>query len=77
MQEVKVTGDRDLFELLYRVENEATGITHEASAMPIDEVGCVVRTKTLIGKSAVSESTCFVPDVCIMPSGNGNKLELI
>jgi len=75
MQEVRVTGDKDLFEILYKVENEATGITHEASAMYIENMGCVVRTRTLIGKSATSESTVFVPNTIVVTNGNGNKLE--
>lgn len=77
MKEVKVTGDKELFELLYRVENEDTGVTHEASAMPIEDVGCVVRTKTIIHGANVSESTCFVPGVLVAPNGKGNKLEEI
>ena len=77
MKEVKVTGDKDLFELLYRVDNEETGVMHEASAMAIEDVGCVVRTKTIIHGEHVSESTCFVPGVGIVPNGKGNKLEEI
>lgn len=74
MDVVKVTGDQDLFELLYKVVNEATGVTHEASAMEIDNVGCVVRTRTATSRGT-SESTCFVPNTVITLHGNGNKLE--
>lgn len=75
--EVKVTGDKDLFELLYRVDNESTGVMHEASAMTIPGIGSVVRTKTAIHSEHVSESTCFVPGVVVEPYGNGNRLEEI
>ena len=77
MHEVKVTGDKDLFQLLYRVVNESTGVTHEASAMEVANVGCVVRSKTVIHGSQVSESLVMVPNVEVIADGKGNRLEEI
>ena len=77
--EVTVTGDKELFEVLYRVVTAS--YTREATAMCIRDVGCVVNTKTIMknhdGTLAIAESSCFVPNVMIVTDGNGNRLEEI
>lgn len=76
---MEVTGDKELFEILYRVVTE--NYTREATAMYIENIGCVVCTKTIQknhdGTSAISESSCFVPNVLIVAHGSGNRLEEI
>ena len=76
---MEVTGDKELFEVLYRVVAE--GYTREATAMYIYNVGCVVCTKTIQknhdGTNSVAESSCFVPNVMLVTHGSGYRLEEI
>lgn len=74
MNEVKVLGDKDLFELLYSINNEATGIKTEVHAMKIENVGVTLRTRTFTPKGC-SEAVCFIPNVVTTLHGSGNKLE--
>ena len=73
---MEVTGDKELFEVLYRVVAE--GYTREETAMYIENIGCVVCTKTVQknhdGTHSVAESSCFVPNVMIETYGGGNRL---
>lgn len=74
MNEVKVLGDKDLFELLYSINNEETRVKTEVHAMEIENIGSVVRTRTFTPKGC-SESSCFVPNTVVTLHGSGNKLE--
>ena len=72
VQDVKVTGNGNLFQLLCKASSKEQGWMKSSKAMQIDGVGCVVQVTTQQGDS-VSEAVCFVPGVRVVPDVNGGR----
>lgn len=66
-----VFGNPDLWVLICKAGSAQQNWMKSTKAMEVPN-GCVLQVTTTIDKST-SESTCFVPDVCIKEDDLGNK----
>ena len=69
--DVKVTGNPDAFQLLFKASSDSQGWMKSTKAMETPK-GCVVQVTTQQGDN-VAEALTFVPDVSIKVDENGNK----
>jgi len=68
----KVYGDPDSFKLIYKVTSETGKFAQSIQAMEIEDLGCLVVTRTMEA-GIVTESSTFVPEVIIEDIGKGAK----
>jgi len=73
VDDLKVIGDGDLFQLLSKAYSEAEGWMKSTKAMEIVGSGCVVQVTTQQGDN-VAEALTFVPDVMITQDEDGNNI---
>ena len=75
--DVKVVGNGDLYQLLCKASSQKEGWMKSSKAMEVPG-GCVVQVTTQQrnpdGSYAVAEALTFVPDVRVVPDGDGRKL---
>lgn len=64
IQDLKVFGDGDTFQLICKASSQSQGWMKSTKAMQIDGVGCVVQVTTQQGNS-IAEALAFVPGVKI------------
>ncbi|MCF7910878.1 hypothetical protein K9L16_04355 [Candidatus Pacearchaeota archaeon] len=79
VKDIKVFGNGDLFQLLYKASSEKEGWMKSTKAMEIENIGCVVQVTTQQmnpnGSYSLAEAVTFVPDVRIVKDiNNGRKL---
>jgi len=79
VKDIKVFGDVDLFQLLFKASSDAEGWMKSTKAMEVAGVGCVVQVTTQQknpdGSYSVAESLVFVPGARIYGSAeDGRKL---
>ena len=72
VNDLKVTGNGDLFKLLSKASSVEQGWMKSAKAMEIEGIGCVVQVTTQQG-SSVAEALTFVPGVRIADDDNGGR----
>jgi hypothetical protein len=74
VNDIKVVGDGNTFQLLCKASSESQGWMKSCKAMQVHG-GCVVQVTTQ-QDSNVAEALCFVPNVVIVPDiNNGRKLQ--
>lgn len=77
VEDLKVFGNGDMFQLLCKASSEHENWMKSTKAMEIPGVGCIVQVTTQQGGN-VAEALCFVPGVKIIGDMNyGRKLQLI
>lgn len=72
VNDIKVVGNGDLWQLLSKASSAEQGWMKSCKAMQIDDVGCVVQVTTQQGNQ-VAEALAFVPGVRIIEDVNGGK----
>lgn len=74
--DIKVVGNVDRFQLLFKASSESEGWMKSTKAMDIGN-GCIVQVTTQQrnpdGSYAVAEAVCFVPDVYIVLDESGGR----
>ena len=75
VEDLKVFGNGDMFQLLCKASSQMEGWMKSTKAMEIPGVGCLVQVTTQQG-SNVAEALCFVPGVKIVEDTDkgGRKL---
>ena len=77
VQDIKVFGNGDLFQLLCKASSENEGWMKSTKAMQTD-TGCVVQVTTQQrnpdGSYSIAEAVTFVPGVEIFEDTNGNPI---
>lgn len=74
VEDVRVVGNVDMFQLLCKASAESENWMKSTKAMEIPGAGCVVQVTTQQGDN-VSEAVCFVPGVTVIDDeNNGRKL---
>lgn len=72
MKDLKVTGDGNMFQLLYKVSSKQEDWMKSTKAMEIRGVGCLVQVTTQQGNH-IAEALTFIPGVQIINDINGGK----
>jgi len=72
IEDLKIVGNGDTFQLLFKVYSEKEGWMKSTKAMEIKNVGCLVQVTTQQGNN-IAESLVFVPGVWIIDDINGGK----
>jgi hypothetical protein len=70
INDIKIVGDTDEFELMCKASSKKEGWMKSTKAYEIPGVGCLVQVSTQQGDN-VAESICFVPNVKILEGSNG------
>ena len=75
VEDLKVFGNGDMFQLLCKASSQREGWMKSTKAMEIPGVGCLVQVTTQQGDN-VAEALCFVPGVKIVEDTDkgGRKL---
>jgi hypothetical protein len=78
VQDVKVFGNADLFQLICKASSESEGWMKSTKAMEICGVGCVVQVTTQQrnsdGSYAIAEALTYIPGVYIKCDENGKHI---
>ena len=76
VEDLKVFGNGDMFQLLCKASSQMEGWMKSTKAMEIPGFGCVVQVTTQQGNN-VAEALCFVPGVRIVEDidTGGRKLD--
>lgn len=77
INDIKVFGNGDLFQLISKASSESQGWMKSTKAMEVPGAGCVVQVTTqqrnFDGSYSVAEALTFVPNAVITSDPNGNK----
>lgn len=76
VHEIIMAGDQ--FEIVTSIACEGLGWSHRVDAIEIEDVGCLVRTRSQSknpdGSYSFATAMEFVPGVCLETNGSGNRL---